>query len=53
MLWRRRGSVSTTKVPGGDQEKMAHKPYRAWFTREAIQLLGVQAEIDRYLGKRA
>ena len=53
VLWRRRGSVSTTKVPGDDQEKMAHKPYRAWFTREAIQLLGVQAEIDRYLRSRA
>jgi hypothetical protein len=49
-VWGRRlGSVSTTKVPRGDGEKMAHKPYRSWFTREAIQLLGVQDQIDGYL----
>jgi hypothetical protein len=51
VLWRRRGSVSTTKVPRGDREKMAHKAYRSWFTREAIQLLGVQDQIDGYLRK--
>jgi len=51
--WRRRGSISTTQVPRSDREKMAHKAYRSWFTREAIQLLGVQAQIDGYLKETA
>jgi len=47
----RLGSISKTKVPHGEGEKMAHKTYRSWFTREAIELLGVQAQIDGYLGR--
>jgi hypothetical protein len=46
-----RGSISRTDVPDGDPKKMAHRPYRSWFTREAVQLLGVQAQIDDYLSK--
>ena len=53
VLWRRLGSVSTTKVSRGDRGKLAHKAYRSWFTREAIQLLGVQAQIDGYLRRTA
>ena len=50
--WRmHRGSISRTDVPDGDPKKMAHRPYRSWFTREAVQLLGVQAQIDDYLSK--
>ena len=47
----RRGSVAKMKVPGDDLNKMTHEAYRAWFTREAIQLLGVQPQIDGYLRK--
>ncbi len=49
----RRGSILKMKVPQDDGEKLAHQPYRSWFTREAIQLLGVQAQIDDSLGKTA
>ena len=51
-VWRmHRGSVSRTEVPHGAREKLDHRAYRSWFTREAVQLLGVQAHIDEYLGK--
>ena len=30
---------------------MDHRSYRSWFTREAVQLLGVQAQIDYYLSQ--
>ena len=53
-VWRmHRGSISRTDVPDGDPAKMAHRSYRSWFTREAVQLLGVQAQIDDYLSKSA
>ena len=51
-VWRmHRGSISRTDVPQGDPEKMDHRSYRSWFTREAVQLLGVQTQIDAYLSK--
>ena len=50
-VWRmHRGSISRTDVPADDPERMGHRSYRSWFTREAVKLLGIQAEIDRYLG---
>ena len=49
-VWRmHRGSISRTDVPHGDTEKLDHRAYRSWFTREAVRLLGVQAQIERYL----
>ena len=49
-VWRmHRGSISRTDVPPDDPERMDHKSYRSWFTREAVRLLGIQAEIDDYL----
>lgn len=49
-VWRmHRGSVSRADVPQDDPEKMDHRSYRSWFTREAVRLLGVQAQIDDYL----
>jgi hypothetical protein len=49
-VWRmHRGSISRTEVPEGEPEKMDHRSYRSWFTREAVRLLGVQAQIDQYL----
>ena len=51
-VWRmHRGSISRTEVPQGDSEKMDHRSYRSWFTREVVELLGVQAQVDQYLGK--
>ncbi len=50
-VWRmHQGSVSRTDVPPDDPERMDHRSYRSWFTREAVRLLGIQAEIDQYLG---
>lgn len=51
-VWRmHRGSISRTEAPLDDPGKMAHRSYRSWFTREAVQLLGVQAQIDDYLNR--
>ena len=51
-VWRmHRGSISRTNVPHGESEKMDHRSYRSWFTREAVQLLGVRAQIDDYLSR--
>ena len=53
-VWRmHRGGISRMGVPQGDPEKMAHRAYRSWFTREAVQLLGVQAQVDEYLTRPA
>ncbi len=51
-VWRmHRGGIARMDVPLGDPDKMAHKDYRSWFTRETIQLLGIQAKINDYLAK--
>ena len=51
-IWRMtRESISKAEAPEGDDGKLSHRPYRSWFTREAVQLLGVQAQIDDYLAK--
>lgn len=48
-VWRmHRSSVSRTEVPEDDAEKLAHRPYRTWFTRRAIELLGVEDEVRRW-----
>ena len=50
-VWRmHEGGISRMNVPHDDARMMDHRSYRSWFTREAIQLLSVQAQIDRYLG---
>jgi hypothetical protein len=49
-VWRmHRGSISRTEAPQSDPEKMDHRSYRTWFTREAVELLGVQAHLEPYL----
>ena len=51
-VWRmHRGSISRTDVPDGDPDKLDHRAYRSWFTREAVKLLGVQAQIEDYLNR--
>ena len=46
-----RESISKSEAPAGDEVKLSHRPYRSWFTREAIRLLGVEAQIDQYLSQ--
>jgi len=53
-VWRmHRRSISKTQVPPDDKEKLDHRLYRSWFTREAIGLLGVEQAIDDYLAGKA
>lgn len=53
-VWRmHRGGVSRRDVPPDDPVKLAHRPYRSWFTREATKLLGIEAQIEAYLARRA
>ena len=52
-VWRmHRGGVSRHAVPMGDPVKLAHRPYRSWFIKEAARLLEVEDEIGAYLERR-
>ena len=48
-----RESISKAEAPAGDEVLLSHRPYRSWFTREAVRLLGVEQKIDHYLKEPA
>ncbi len=51
-VWRmHRRSISKTPPPRGAAEKLTHRKYRVWFTREAADLLGVRETLTTRLGQ--